>query len=192
MVTESRGKPTVKEAEVVAVDPGGNDSDQDPVPVAPAIAAAPVPMAPAIAVAPLEVGAGSSSSTSCKCQSEVHRLTDEMYKLGGVNKDLINENQLLKNKVHFLAQDAAIAVAPLEVGAGSSSSTSCKRQSEVHRLTDEMYKLGGVNKDLINENQLLKNKVHFLEQDVKSLQIKLKNKETSLKLMNINGYRLMD
>ena len=131
MVTESRGKPKVKKAkkaEVVAVDPGGDDSDRDPVPVAPAIAVAPVPIAPAIAVAPVEVGGGSF----CNCKSEVHRLTDEMYKLGGVNKDLINENQLLKNKVHFL------------------------------------------------------------EQDVKNLHVKLKNKEVSLKLMNPNGYRLID
>ena len=62
----------------------------------------------------------------------------------------------------------------------------------IHWLTNELYKLGGVNKELINTNQILKNKVHLLEQEVKSLQIKLKNKDFSLKLMNVNGYRQID
>ena len=60
-------------------------------------------------------------------------------------------------------------------------------QSHIHYLTNELYKMGNVNKDLLYKNQVLRNQITSLEQDIKNLQIKLKNKDVSLKLMNLNG-----
>ena len=59
-------------------------------------------------------------------------------------------------------------------------------QSHIHYLTNELYKMGNVNKDLLYKNQVLRNQITSLEQDIKNLQIKLKNKDVSLKLMNLN------
>ena len=61
-------------------------------------------------------------------------------------------------------------------------------QSHIHYLTNELYKMGNVNKDLLYKNQVLRSQITSLEKDIKNLQIKLKNKDVSLKLMNPNGF----
>ena len=60
--------------------------------------------------------------------------------------------------------------------------------SHIHYLTNELYKMGNTNKDLLYKNQLLRNQIASLEIDIKNLNIKLKNKDVSLKLMNPNGF----
>ena len=57
-----------------------------------------------------------------------------------------------------------------------------QHQTEVHRLSDELYQLGCKYKDVFNENTGLKNENLALRNEIRTLKIQLK-------LKNIPGYR---